>query len=87
MKPIITKRLKELRTERSLTQKDIANILNIQPTAYNNYEKGIRNIDVDSLLILAEYYKVSMDYITGRYETTNNYNPKPVNIINNYNIK
>lgn len=66
-------RLKDLRDDRDLLQKDIAAILNISQTVYSRYERGFQTIPVEHLLVLADFYHTSTDYILGR---TNN--PKPV---------
>ena len=58
-------RIREIREDKSLTQQKIAELLNIGQRTYADYESGKTRIPVDSLLILAKYYNVSMDYITG----------------------
>ena len=58
-------RIREIREDKSLTQQKIAELLNIGQRTYADYESGKTRIPVDSLLILARYYNVSMDYITG----------------------
>lgn len=58
-------RIRELREDRSLTQQRIADLLYIGQRTYADYESGKTRIPVDSLLILARFYNVSMDYITG----------------------
>lgn len=57
--------IKELREDNDYTQEEIAKKLNCSQTAYGKYENGKRNITVDNLIILAKFYNVSMDYITG----------------------
>ncbi len=59
-------RLEDLRTDHDLTQEDVAKILGCQREVYRRYEKGTRTIPVDFLMKLADYYGVSMDYLTGR---------------------
>lgn len=59
-------RLEDLRTDHDLTQEDVAKILGCQREVYRRYEKGTRTIPVDFLMRLADYYGVSMDYLTGR---------------------
>ena len=66
------KRLKELRDDNDLLQKQIAATLNITRQQYSLYEKGDRTIPIDKLCILSKFYKVSTDYIL---ELTNNPNP------------
>lgn len=58
-------RIRELREDCFLTQQNIADLLHIGQRTYADYESGKTRIPVDSLLILARYYNVSMDYITG----------------------
>ena len=58
-------RIREIREDNSLTQQKIADLLQIGQRTYADYESGKTRIPVDSLLILARFYNVSMDYITG----------------------
>lgn len=58
-------RLKELREQNNKTQKEIAEILNIQQNTYSQYENGQRQISLDFLIKLANFYQVSIDYILG----------------------
>ena len=67
-------RLKEIRKDRDLQQKDIAKILKISQVQYSRYERGIRTIPIDKLSILAKYYNVSVDYLIG---LTNERKPYP----------
>lgn len=57
--------IREIREDHSLTQQKIADLLNVGQRTYADYESGKTRIPVDSLLILAKYYDVSMDFITG----------------------
>lgn len=59
-------RLKDLREDRDLTQGSIAEFLNIKQNTYSQYENGRRQIPIDLLVKLADYYGVSVDYILGR---------------------
>lgn len=59
-------RLKQLRIESNLLQKDIAKKLNITSSAYGFYEQGKRIPDSNTLNSLANFYNVSTDYILGR---------------------
>ena len=61
--------LKELRLDNNLTQKDVANILNIARQTYNHYEVQESIIPVKYLNVLANYYQVSIDYILGLTST------------------
>ena len=58
-------RIREIREDHSITQQKIADLLHIGQRTYADYESGKTRIPVDSPLILAKYYDVSMDYITG----------------------
>ena len=58
-------RIRALREDHDKTQTDIAMILNIGQRTYCDYELGKTRIPVDSLIILAKLYNVSMDYICG----------------------
>lgn len=60
------KRLRDLREDHDLKQAEVARMLNIQQTVYSRYERGVQNIPLEYLLYLADYYKVSTDYILGR---------------------
>ena len=59
-------RLKDLREDKDLNQRDIAKILKTTQQQYSKYEIGIRLIPIDKLNILADFYKTSIDYIVGR---------------------
>ena len=58
--------LRELREDKDLTQKDIANLLKTTQQVYSRYEKGINQIPLHHLVTLADFYGVSTDYILGR---------------------
>ncbi|MCB5941859.1 helix-turn-helix domain-containing protein [bacterium 210820-DFI.6.52] len=59
-------RLKDLREDADLTQKEIAAILGIDQRVYSNYETGKREIPVRLLVALADYYQTTTDFILGR---------------------
>lgn len=69
-------RIREIREDNSLTQQKIAELLNIGQRTYADYESGKTRIPIDSLLILAKYYNVSMDYITGASNVLTEYPKK-----------
>lgn len=58
-------RIRGIREDHSYTQQQIADILHVGQRTYSDYESGKTRIPVDSLLVLARFYNVSMDYITG----------------------
>lgn len=57
-----------LRKENNLSQEQIAEKINISQRAYAHYEKGDRQPNIETMIKLADYYKVSLDYLTGRYK-------------------
>lgn len=59
-------KLRDLREDRDLKQKDIAQYLQIHQTTYSDYELGELNIPVTVLHKLADFYGVSVDYLLGR---------------------
>lgn len=60
------KRLKDLREDNDLKQQQVADYLGITRSAYSNYENGIREIPLELLMKLADFYHVSVDYLLGR---------------------
>lgn len=58
--------LRELRQEEKLTQKGLAQKINVTPGTISNYEKGTYYPDVPKLLALADFFHVTVDYILGR---------------------
>ena len=63
------KRLKDLRVDNDLTQKELANIFGISQQTLSDYEKGKYDLPNDLLIKYGDYFKVSVDYIL---ERTNN---------------
>ena len=59
-------KIKDLREDHDLSQKEVAKVLNISQVAYSYYEIGKRNIPLDLLIKLADYYNFTLDYIVGR---------------------
>ena len=66
---MIGNRLCELRETHHLTQADLGELLHITASAYSYYENGIRQPPLETLLVCAEFYHVSLDYL---YERTDN---------------
>ena len=62
---MIYKRIRDLREDRDLTQRDLARILNCSQQVYSNYELGQRDIPTYVLIKLSSFYNVSVDYILG----------------------
>lgn len=59
------KRIRNLREDKDLTQKQIGIILNMSQTGYNQYETGKNDIPTRVLIELAKFYNTSTDYILG----------------------
>lgn len=59
------KRIRDLREDKDLSQKEIANILNMSQTGYSKYEVGTNDIPTKILIKLATFYNTSVDYILG----------------------
>ena len=72
MKTNYYRRIRDLRDDHDLTQRALAEKLGMQQSQYNRYEKGYRDIPTDVLILLADLYNTSTDYILGR---TNNPDP------------
>ena len=65
-------RIKDLREDNDVTQKELAEYLHVKQNTYSQYETGQRQLPIDTLIALAKFYGVSTDYIL---ELTDN--PKP----------
>ena len=63
------KKLKSIREDRDIKQKDIAKFLNVSQNTYSQYETGVISLTAEVLIKLSEYYKVSIDFLLDR---TNN---------------
>jgi transcriptional regulator with XRE-family HTH domain len=59
-------RLRDLREDRDLTQKELSEILHCSQQVYSNYELGQRDIPTQILMALADFYDTTTDYILGR---------------------
>lgn len=58
-------RLKELREDKQISQKEMARVISKTPQAYSLYENGKRSPDIDTLIALAKFFQVSIDYLVG----------------------
>lgn len=58
-------RIKELREDQDITQRDLAHYLKVAQNTYCNYENGIREIPIQILIQLAQYYQVNLEYLLG----------------------
>lgn len=60
------RRIRDLREDRDLTQKQIAQLLGMSQTGYSKYETGENDIPTAVLIKLADFYQTSTDYLLGR---------------------
>lgn len=59
-------RIKDMREDNDLTQKQVSQMLLCDQSLYSKYERGEREIPLKLLVVLADYYEVSVDYLIGR---------------------
>lgn len=62
---MIIQRIRDLREDHDLKQTDIAKLLNVTQPTYSDYERGILEISLSSLVTLSNFYQVSVDYLLG----------------------
>lgn len=67
-------RIRDIREDHDYTQKQIAKLLNCTQQTYSRYETGEITIDINSLIVLANFYNTSIDYLVG---ITNEIKPYP----------
>lgn len=58
-------RIRGLREDRDFTQKQIATILNTTQSTYSKYERGERQLDIQQLAVLCNFYNITADYFLG----------------------
>lgn len=68
-KNLFAERLRELRLERKLKLSDVGNFLGFSGQAISYYEYGKREPKITELILLADYFNVSIDYLVGRIDT------------------
>lgn len=68
-----SERLVQLRKEKNITQKQLANELNLSEVGIQNYEGERRKPAYDVLIALADYFDVSLDYLVGRSDEPKRY--------------
>ena len=59
-------RIQVLRIDADMSQRELSEILHISQRSYSHYETGSRNIPIEMLIRLANYYEISLDYLVGR---------------------
>lgn len=69
-------RIKDLREDADLTQQFIADYLMCDQSLYSKYERGIRQVPLDIIVDLADYYGVTTDYIIGLADKKDPYKPE-----------
>ena len=69
-------RIRSLRIDRGLTQKQVAEYLNIKQNTYSQYEIGVLNYPLEAVGKLADLYGVSVDYLMNRTDVKEPYPPK-----------
>ena len=67
-------RIRDLREDKDLTQKEIAHLLGYHTTTYQRWEESIHSIKLEDALRIAEFHGVSLDYIAGRTNEPKNPN-------------
>lgn len=75
-------RIKMLREERNIFQKDLAHLLNVSIPAINYYENEKRAMDTKTASILADYFNVTVDYLLGKSDIRNPEELKKVQFAN-----
>lgn len=65
MKRKLMERLKELRTEQNLSYDKLSKLTGINSTSLFNWENGLSDVTGDKLIVLAQFFKVSADYLLG----------------------
>lgn len=69
-------RIRDLREDRDLLQKDLAAVLHCSQVAYSRYELGTRDIPTKVLIELAAFHQTSVDYLLGLTDEMRPYPPK-----------
>ena len=70
------KRIRELREDHDLTQREVAEMLGMSQTGYSKYETGENDLPTQVLIRLADFYHTSVDYLLGRTDVSAPYPPK-----------
>lgn len=73
---VIYKRIRDLREDKDLTQKDLANYLNVSQKSYSRYERGERTIAPEILSKIAAFHDTTVDYLLNRTDDKTNYAKK-----------
>lgn len=63
---LLLRRLRDLREDHDLTQEEFAKAINISQRSYSHYENGTREVPIDILVSIADYYNTTTDYLLER---------------------
>ena len=67
----LNERIRDLRTNNKLTQKQLADVLSVNVLSVQRFEYGTRKPSLENLIALADYFNVSIDYLVGRTDVKN----------------
>ena len=70
------RRIRDLREDRDLTQTQVSQMLGMSQTGYSKYETGENDLPTQVLILLADFYHTSVDYLLGRTDVSTPYPPK-----------
>jgi transcriptional regulator with XRE-family HTH domain len=70
---MVYRRIRDLRTDHDLSQKQLADYLGMSQTGYSKYEVGTNDIPTQILIKLARFYNVSIDYLLGETDNPKRY--------------
>ena len=70
---MVYRRIRDLRTDHDLSQKQLADYLGMSQTGYSKYETGENDIPTEVLIKLARFYNTSIDYLLGEKMFLDNY--------------
>ena len=70
---MLYRRIRDLREDKDITQKEMARMLNCSQQVYSNYELGQRDIPTDILIKLAKFHNTSIDFLLGETNTPKRY--------------
>ena len=73
-------RLRDIRNDHDLTQAQVAEILQIGQSDYSKYERGVNMMGIDKYMVLAKFYNVSLDYLTGLIGTPKTLDGTPYSV-------
>ena len=68
--------IRNLREDSDLKQREVAEVLHVSQNTYSQYESGIIELTAEKLIILADFYHTSVDYLLGRTDQKKPYPPK-----------